>query len=108
MKRVLIVAVAAFCVGLGLRTDPPKSEVQASVLTGCTKQQATNVVNGVFSAEQVACLVLNAGLLDVLSPTTSAILESTCNISPALDQEVLKFINSFAMQKAAKEAAAKK
>jgi hypothetical protein len=93
--KTFVAAVVGFAIGilvLNTHVRFVEDEVRAPETVGCTKQQAENVVNGVFSAEQVACMVLNLGVLG--QSNAAAVLEQLCAISPALDQDVMNFINN--------------
>lgn len=58
----------------------------------CTPQQAKTVQNAVFTVEDIACIVLNSGLI----PDSNAVdeLVSVCNIAPAVKPAIVQFINS--------------
>jgi hypothetical protein len=70
-------------------------------LTSCTAQQATNVTNAVFTADQAACLAVNSGLAG--NSTAVQDLEAACAITtPQFDAAVQQFVIDLTTGAAAK------
>jgi hypothetical protein len=81
-----------------------KKLILLAFLCGCTTQQAQNVVNAVFTADQAACMAANAGLAG--NSTAVQDFEATCNIAPQLESAIQQFIADLANANAAKAAKA--
>jgi hypothetical protein len=77
--------------------------VGAFSCVACTKQQATNVVNAVFTVEQAACMAANAGVIGDSNAVQE--FEQLCQISASEEQSILAFINNMQTQHPEKVAA---
>jgi uncharacterized lipoprotein YajG len=72
-------------------------------LAGCTKQQATNVVNAVFTVEQAACMAANAGVIGDSNAVQE--FEQLCQLSASEEASIVSFINNMQTQHPDKVAA---
>lgn len=68
-----------------------------AVIAACTTQQAHDVENAVFTAENIACMVtpLLAGQLSGPAADVATVVMKECGLAPALTKDVIDFINAF-------------